>query len=169
MSSGRPQKRRNDSRSRTASSAAGSESVCHCCRSRILNIVKGGYPGAPVAEPWIGESKASNEDQSNAFSIRSRKPPTFPSPLTIASTKEGWERSRRDIGESSSLNQPQRIKSTPFCKDLCRFLCLCELRGQSRAQGEAGFARRRSGTSIERHVSKPGRSKWRPGSGGTPR
>jgi hypothetical protein len=43
-----------------------------------LNIVKGGSPGAPVAEPWIGESKASNADQSNAFSIRSRKPPTFP-------------------------------------------------------------------------------------------
>jgi hypothetical protein len=41
-SNGRPQKRRNDNRLRTASSAAGSESVCHCCRSRILNIVKGG-------------------------------------------------------------------------------------------------------------------------------
>lgn len=42
MSSGRPQKRRNDSRSRTASSAAGSESACHCCKRTILNIVKGG-------------------------------------------------------------------------------------------------------------------------------
>jgi transposase len=39
---GRPQKRRNDSRSRTASSAAGSERVRHCFRSRIVNIVKGG-------------------------------------------------------------------------------------------------------------------------------
>jgi hypothetical protein len=77
-SSGRPQKRRKDSRSRTASSAPGSESVRHCWRRTILNIVKGGQPGAPLAEAWIGASKASNAGQSNAFSIRSRKPPTFP-------------------------------------------------------------------------------------------
>ena len=32
-------------------------------------------------------------------------------------------------------------------------LCLCELGGQSKAQVEAGFARRRSGTSIERNCS----------------
>ena len=44
----------------------------------IVNERSGARPGAPVAEPWIDESKASNEDQSNAFSIRSRKPPTFP-------------------------------------------------------------------------------------------
>jgi hypothetical protein len=32
-------------------------------------------------------------------------------------------------------------------------LCLCELGGQSKAQVEAGFASRRSGTSIERNRS----------------
>jgi hypothetical protein len=40
-----------------------------------------------------------------------QKPPPFSQPATNASTNEGWERSRRDIGESSSLASPQRIKT----------------------------------------------------------
>jgi hypothetical protein len=41
---------------------------------------------APVRSV-IGASKASNADQLNACSVRSRNPPPF-APLTIASTKE---------------------------------------------------------------------------------
>jgi hypothetical protein len=59
--------RRNDSRSRTASSSAGSESVCHCCRRTILNI------GGPIAEPWIGESNPSNADQANPWGAEPRR------------------------------------------------------------------------------------------------
>jgi hypothetical protein len=88
--------------------------VCHGCRSRSLNIVKGGKPGAPIAEPWIGESNASNGDPSNAFSSRSRNPPTRPYPLTMAATNEAGDRSRRDIGESSSLGQSSQNQIRPL-------------------------------------------------------
>ena len=93
--------------------------------------------------------------------------PESPGKRTIAgqTAKRSPTHPSKPVIAASTHRSQQR---TPFCKALCRFLCLCELRGQSRAQGEAGFARRRSGTSIERHVSKPGRSKRRPGSGGTP-
>jgi hypothetical protein len=67
----------------------------------------GGQPGAPRAEAWIGARSASNDRQSNACSIPSRNPPLLPAPLTSASTNDGCDRSRTDIGESSSKQTPE--------------------------------------------------------------
>ena len=60
----------------------------------------------------------TDRNDARGLSIRSRNPPLFPQPLTSASTNEGWERSRRDIGESSSLGQPTESNPPDFCKAL---------------------------------------------------
>jgi hypothetical protein len=50
-----------------------------------------------------------------------QKSPALPAAAPIASTNDGWERSRRDIGESSSLAHPQRIKSAPLLQSSLDF------------------------------------------------
>jgi hypothetical protein len=76
--------------------------------------------------------------------------------------------------DSAEMQEPlnRREVRVPTGKDIsmdCGFrkdlpiLCLCELGGQSKARVEAGFARRRSETSIGRNVPKPGRKQAAPG------
>ena len=113
-SSGMPQKRRNDSRSRTASSAAGSESEYHCCRRTILNIV----------ERRIGRRALR---KTNAAAAGSRRKPTNRRSWSISSKKPAGPR----IGLDESVSERRLVEATARHR---RFASP-ESRRESRAQG----------------------------------
>ena len=97
-----------------------------------------------------GRAKATPRTlMSGTPAIGSRNPPTFPYPLTIASTNEAWERSRRDIGESSSLGQPTESNPPDFCKALW-------LR---RGRNQVPALRQRSPHALQRRHSEFGRQR----------
>jgi hypothetical protein len=89
--------------------------------------------GAPLTEAWIGASGASNADPPNAFSIRSRNPPSSRS----RSPSHPRERLRQVAARYQRIilsSLTQRIKSTHFCKALA--ICL-SIRGTELAACQA--------------------------------
>jgi hypothetical protein len=83
----------------------------------ILDITRGGQPGAPRAEAWIGASNVSNADQSNVCSIPIQKPA-----LPVTAHQSVDERRLRQVTTRhrriilSGINPENQIPH--FCKAL---------------------------------------------------
>ena len=86
-SNGKPQKRRNDARSRTASATPVGECV-PLLQQQDLDHRQWRISRRAPNRRIDREKKLSNAGESNVLSIRSRNPPLFPQPFTIASTNE---------------------------------------------------------------------------------